>query len=319
MSLFMTSAAKRDLKLLGITFVTIFVAELGDKTQLATLGFAVNTPDYRLLIFVAAGAALVASSLMGTLLGTLLARWMKPRLMNLVAGIIFVGCAIVFAWQFFASTSGDSATAAVESAASTQAAGAASGAPWEIFLATFAALFIAELGDKTQLATFSLAAGNRHARWTVFFGSSLALVLSTLLAVVAGAMLGHYFDQRYLTLAAAIVFAILGVVFLLGRAEKGKREFGWLVEEIERVYLDGQCRACPDFMMFLEHIRELDSETVNAKISSLLLPREQWSDTCAGTCRVDRLHAALHEHVGEPPPLSSSADSDPANGGEPEA
>ena len=297
----MPQTARQDLRLFGVTFVTIFIAELGDKTQLATLGFAVNTPQSRWLIFGAAAAALVASSLMGTLLGTLLSRWMKPRLMNTIAGLIFVGCGLVFGWQFFASMNGGGGGGQSMGALAIQIG---SGTPWEIFIATFVALFIAELGDKTQLATFSLAAGNRHAKWVVFAGSSAALVLSTVLAVTVGAVLGRYFDQRYLTLAAAVVFAGLGVVFLLGRAEKGKREFGWLVEEIERVYLASQCRACPDFMEFLEHIQELGSETVNAKVRPLLLPREQWDDACSGSCRIDHLHATLHERQGEPPPES---------------
>lgn len=294
----MPQTARQDIRLFGVTFATIFIAELGDKTQLATLGFAINSPQNRLIVLVAAAAALIASSLVGTLLGALLARFLRPSLMNRIAGIIFIACAALFLWQFIASLTAD----APPTADAAQAANIARGSPWEIFAAVFAALFIAETGDKTQLATLSLAAGNRHARWIVFAGSAAALVLSTVVAVSAGSLLGEYFDQKYLTLAAAVVFAVLGIFFLIGRGEKAPREYGWLIDEIDRIYLDSQCRNCPDFMEFLLHIRELGSTTVNQHIAPLILPPDQWDKTCSGTCRIYQTHARLHRRQGQPPP-----------------
>lgn len=300
----MPQTARQDIRLFGVTFATIFIAELGDKTQLATLGFAINSPQNRLIVLFAAAAALIASALMGTLLGALLARFLKPGLMNRIAGSIFIACAALFLWQFIASFT------APPTADAAQAANIARGSPWEIFAAVFAALFIAETGDKTQLATLSLAAGNRHARWIVFAGSAAALVLSTVVAVSAGSLLGEYFDQKYLTLAAAVVFALLGIFFLIGPSEKAPREYGWLIDEIDRIYLDSQCRNCPDFMQFLLHIRELGSATVNNHIAPLILPPDQWDKACSGTCRIYQTHARLHRRQGQPPPATPQHQAD---------
>ncbi|HAP32502.1 MAG TPA: hypothetical protein DCQ14_05555 [Firmicutes bacterium] len=62
---------------------------------------------------------------------------------------------------------------------------------WHVFLATFSLVFLAELGDKTQLAVLLMAAQDRP-MWGVFFGSASALVLSTLIAVLLGTVISNY-------------------------------------------------------------------------------------------------------------------------------
>lgn len=89
---------------------------------------------------------------------------------------------------------------------------------WKLFVSTFAAIFVAELGDKTQLATFALA-GSAPSRWTVFAGAALALVATTAIAVVAGAALGRYVPAVWLKRGAGVIFVVLGIVFLLSRPE----------------------------------------------------------------------------------------------------
>ncbi|HWB71340.1 MAG TPA: TMEM165/GDT1 family protein [Egibacteraceae bacterium] len=73
----------------------------------------------------------------------------------------------------------------------------------------FAALFLAELGDKTQLAVVSFAAGGGH-RWSVLLGASLALVASTALAVLVGDALTRVVGLAWLQLGGAVVLFLVG-------------------------------------------------------------------------------------------------------------
>jgi putative Ca2+/H+ antiporter (TMEM165/GDT1 family) len=85
---------------------------------------------------------------------------------------------------------------------------------WQLFFTTFASIFLAELGDKTQLATLSLAAGERQ-RWTVFVAAALALVASTAVAVLVGEALARVVPPTYIKRAAGALFVVLGAVFLI--------------------------------------------------------------------------------------------------------
>ena len=79
-----------DLKLFSTVFVTIFVAELGDKTQLATLLYAADASHPKLTVFLAAAAALVLTSALGVAGGALLSQLVSPRVLQWVAGIGFI-------------------------------------------------------------------------------------------------------------------------------------------------------------------------------------------------------------------------------------
>ena len=81
---------------------------------------------------------------------------------------------------------------------------------------TFAAIFLAELGDKTQLATLSLAAG-ATSRWTVFVASALALVCSSALAVLLGESLTRLVSPAILHRVAGGIFLVLGALYLSGK------------------------------------------------------------------------------------------------------
>jgi Ca2+/H+ antiporter, TMEM165/GDT1 family len=84
---------------------------------------------------------------------------------------------------------------------------------WKLFATTFVSIFLAELGDKTQLATMSLAAGER-ARWTVFFAAALALVTSTAVAVLAGDAVARVIPPMWIKRAAGALFVVLGVLLI---------------------------------------------------------------------------------------------------------
>ena len=85
-------------KLLATVFVSVFIAEMADKTQLVTLLFAANQEVSKLAVFVAASAALILTSAIGVIAGSLLSEIISPRLMETIAGtgFIFIGIWILY-------------------------------------------------------------------------------------------------------------------------------------------------------------------------------------------------------------------------------
>ena len=85
---------------------------------------------------------------------------------------------------------------------------------WKIFLTIFGAVFIAELGDKTQLATMLFAADKEVSKYTVFFAASAALIVATAIGVLAGSLLSEYINEKYLHYVAGIGFIAIGAFTL---------------------------------------------------------------------------------------------------------
>ena len=85
---------------------------------------------------------------------------------------------------------------------------------WKTFLATFGAIFLAELGDKTQLATLSFAASSRSF-WSVFLGSSIALITTSLIATLAGSALARYVPSRWVGVGAGALFTVIGLFLIV--------------------------------------------------------------------------------------------------------
>lgn len=85
---------------------------------------------------------------------------------------------------------------------------------WKVFATAFATIFLAELGDKTQLATLSLATGVRGAKLAVFLGSALALCTTSAIAVLAGEALSRVVPPNVLRRVAGAAFIVLGVLYL---------------------------------------------------------------------------------------------------------
>lgn len=81
----------------------------------------------------------------------------------------------------------------------------------KLFFTIFAAVFIAELGDKTQLATLLFAADKEVSKWLVFAAASAALVVASGIGVLAGSMLSAYVSERVLSWMAGIGFILIGV------------------------------------------------------------------------------------------------------------
>jgi putative Ca2+/H+ antiporter (TMEM165/GDT1 family) len=88
-----------DIKLALTVFGVVFLAELGDKTQLATLLFSAKSPDSLITVFLGASLALVATSAIGVIAGGFVAQYVSPKLLSYVAGAGFVIIGIWTIWQ----------------------------------------------------------------------------------------------------------------------------------------------------------------------------------------------------------------------------
>jgi putative Ca2+/H+ antiporter (TMEM165/GDT1 family) len=197
MSAVNTSIWTFDPALAAAVFAVIFVAELPDKTAVATLILA--TRRRPLAVFLGAAGAFLVQSLVavsfGGLLGLLPRSWVRVG-----AGLLFLG----FAWAMWNRGDEEAPDEALQGSAGF----------WREAAASFFVIFIAEWGDLTQLATAALAA--KHGRpLTVFVAATAALWSVTALAVAAGRHLKDRLDPRRLQAAAAVVFALVGAYFLL--------------------------------------------------------------------------------------------------------
>jgi putative Ca2+/H+ antiporter (TMEM165/GDT1 family) len=88
---------------------------------------------------------------------------------------------------------------------------------WKLLASTFGLIFVAELGDKTQLATLGLAAGGKS-KLAVFLGAALALAATSAIAVVFGSALSRVVPTEWIERGAGVLFIVIGIFYLLGKA-----------------------------------------------------------------------------------------------------
>ena len=86
---------------------------------------------------------------------------------------------------------------------------------WKVFLTIFASVFIAELGDKTQLATMLFATDKAVSKYLVFAAASAALIVASALGVLVGSLLSEYINEKYMHYAAGIGFIGIGIFTLI--------------------------------------------------------------------------------------------------------
>jgi len=184
----------------------VFVAELGDKTQLAILS---QTCKFRCTwpVFVGGSLALIVVTALGAVAGQLLSRVVPPQIIQVAAGIAFVIMGIM-TWRESRRADDDATDCALDE-------GGGQRWNWRAFGSTFALLFVAELGDKTQLAVMGMASGE-PSLWPVFAGGALALTAVTGLAVVGGQQLCRLVPRPKMLGTAAVLFVGLGILMGLG-------------------------------------------------------------------------------------------------------
>jgi putative Ca2+/H+ antiporter (TMEM165/GDT1 family) len=180
-----------------VSFAVIFVAEMGDKSQLMALTFATRYRAVPILIGITIATASVHA--VSVVVGAVLAVSLPTDVINIVAGLAFLGFA---AWTLRGDTLTADEAAKVERQSSRSAITAASGA-----------FFLAELGDKTMLATITLASTDNP--WWVWLGSTLGMVVADALAIVVGRLLGTRLPERTITIFATVMFVLFGVALLL--------------------------------------------------------------------------------------------------------
>jgi putative Ca2+/H+ antiporter (TMEM165/GDT1 family) len=81
---------------------------------------------------------------------------------------------------------------------------------WKIFALVFVSVFIAELGDKTQLATMLFATDKEISKITIFLGASAALIVASALGVLVGSLMSEYINEKYLHYLAGVGFIAIG-------------------------------------------------------------------------------------------------------------
>lgn len=176
-----------------LAFAVVFVAELGDKTQLVALGLATR---YRTLTVLAGiTVAYAITNGISVVIGGLLGAALPTTAIAVLGAAAFFGFA---AWTLRADDDDDDDVAI----------GGRS-----VFVSIVAAMFIAELGDKTMLATATLAA--RDAPVATWFGATLGITASGALAVFVGRALGDRLPRRATRLGAAALFVVFGLLLLI--------------------------------------------------------------------------------------------------------
>jgi Ca2+/H+ antiporter, TMEM165/GDT1 family len=87
---------------------------------------------------------------------------------------------------------------------------------WRVLLTTFGIIFLAEMGDKTQIAAMTMAAEKKRP-WEVFIGAALALALVSALGVAVGSVLSHYLPLDWIKRVAGVAFIVIGILVLIGK------------------------------------------------------------------------------------------------------
>lgn len=179
-----------------VSFGVIFLAELGDKSQLMALTFAARYRAVPILIGITAATALVHAVSVG--LGAIAGAALPTTAITIVAGLAFLGFAL---WTLRGDALSD------DEATKAQAGNRS------IIIAVAVAFFLAELGDKTMLATITLA--TREGWLGTWVGSTLGMVAADALAIGVGAILGKKLPEKAIQFGAAALFAVFGIALLV--------------------------------------------------------------------------------------------------------
>jgi Ca2+/H+ antiporter, TMEM165/GDT1 family len=184
------------------TFGILFIAELGDKTQLAVI---TQTCKYRcpLPIFLGASLALTLVTAIGAAGGQVIGQFIPAEIIRTAAAMGFVMMGGLMFKEAAASASQAECACEIDESSSS------SWWNWKAFSSTLTLLFFAELGDKTQLAVFGLASRESHP-CLVFAGGSLALIMVTAIGVIGGQQLCRLIPEKILVKASAGVFVVMG-------------------------------------------------------------------------------------------------------------
>jgi Ca2+/H+ antiporter, TMEM165/GDT1 family len=201
----------------------VFLAELGDKTQLVALGFGARYRLSTVLAGVACGY--MASMLLSVVIGGLLGAALPTNAISIGGGLLFVVFAIL-SLRSARSASADDDEDLIDdleldelgldelrSDGSTAGTTDVATRNTRVIASIAAAMFVAELGDKTMLATATLAAqGNPVLVW---FGATVGIMLAGTVGVVIGRWLGDRLPERVILIGSSLLFLVFGIVLIV--------------------------------------------------------------------------------------------------------
>jgi putative Ca2+/H+ antiporter (TMEM165/GDT1 family) len=178
-----------------LSFAVIFVAELGDKSQLMALTFATRFPWLPVLVGISLATLIIHA--ISVLIGTLVALALPTNLISVLAGLAFFAFA---GWTL----RGDKLTTDDEARAERSTG--------SVILAVGSAFFLAELGDKTMLATITLATTQDPIG--TWLGSTAGMVVADGIAIAIGSWLGTRLPERAIRIGAAALFVVFGAILV---------------------------------------------------------------------------------------------------------
>ena len=187
-------------------FATIFVAELPDKTMLATIVLSARFKR-PLPVWIGAASALTLQMGIAVVAGRLLGL-LPDRLVSVAVAVLFAVGAFIL-WRT-SEDADDEAAAADAEARDSEAAALRPTAWWRVSATVFGIVFLAEWGDLTQLATASLASRGEPA--SVFVGAAAAMMTVAAIGVIAGRALLRVLPERVLRKVAAGIFGVLAIL-----------------------------------------------------------------------------------------------------------
>jgi Ca2+/H+ antiporter, TMEM165/GDT1 family len=178
-----------------LSFGVIFIAELGDKSQLMALAFATRYRALTVLAAVTIATLIVHAG--SVLLGSVVAIALPTGVINIVAGLAFFGFAV---WTLRGDVLGER-----------DESRARGGGRWAL-VTIGTAFFLAELGDKTMLATITLATTEEPIG--TWLGSTAGMVVADAIAIGLGALMGTKLPEKAIRIFAAAAFVVFGVILV---------------------------------------------------------------------------------------------------------
>ena len=188
-----------DVSALTLSAGVVALAEMGDKTQLLSLMLAARYPKQALAIIAGILIATMANHACAALLGHWLMTLVSPDVMRWILGASFLGIGL---WLLVPDHIDDAADSKVVDRA------------WQVFMLTVVLFFLAEMGDKTQIATIALGARYEDVL-AVTIGTTLGMMLANAPAVWIGQKFTRRMPIKWVHAVAAVTFIAIGVVTLV--------------------------------------------------------------------------------------------------------
>ena len=182
---------------LGATFIAVLLAEIGDKTQIMTLALAARNRAV-LPVFVGSVLGEVSANSIGVVIGTFLGIAIPLDIVSLIAGAVF----IIFGILNIVKKEEEEEKVPQAKTKS-------------MLLSAFYLIFLAEMGDKTQILTLGLSAQYQNPI-TVLIGLSLAFMTISSVGALLGERASKILPMKWIKIASGVLFIIFGILFIVG-------------------------------------------------------------------------------------------------------